>query len=685
MTLRQPGLAAALLLTALGCGGGEEPGSSGGGKSSTGAGGGEGGSGATAAAGAALDCAPGELLGDGGTCLRPGIAEGQCGAGFTHDGDAGCEPVLPASACSAAQMAVPGDASCRSVSPCPISDAPTAGNTQYVDAGFGGTSNGSAQAPWTTIAQAVSAAADGAVIAIAAGTYAQSVSLSKPVRLWGACSEAVFLTGGVTITADGAELHALAITGSQAGVSVDGATGIVLERVRVHDTGWIGVDLRDDLGPTSVIIEDSLVENATSVGVYAEGSEVTLRRTEVRNVQSLGGDFGYGVSGRVDAATGRRSRFTFEQAHVHGLTTAGVLGWGVDVTMDDSVVSDVGPRPMDGAFGYAVGVERDATTGERSAATIRGSVIEKASFCGVCTWDSELEMDRSVVRDITSEVASGEFGWGVKSLDIALDEPLRPVLSVQRTLIERTQQMGLGLFGTDATVRQIVVRDVAGRTSDGRFGHLISAQSTFETEESSHLDLRGAKLQRGFEVGLAALGATIDAEAVLVEDVSPRPDGLFGAPLAIARDIVRDIPAGGTVRQVVLDGGHTAGFAVLGADVEATDLVVRDIRPDLYSDQFGDGVIASSFIFSPTLYETSLSLARATVEGAPRAGIASFSSMVSVSESALECNAIDLDAEPVLDGEVVLENGGGNRCGCGQDQEECKVLQTGLEPPTPPI
>lgn len=688
-TRRELTLTAALALTTVACGG-DDPGTSDGGSGSgaNGAGGGNGGNGAAGGAGAVLACPAGELLADDGvTCLPPGISAGECGAGFEHDGDVGCEPILTATACVGAEMAVPGDASCRAIAACPISDAPTDGTTEYVNASFGGSSDGSAQAPWTTVQQAVSAAASGAVIAIAPGTYTGAIVIDKPVRLWGACPESVSLTGGVIIqgNADAAELHALAIGGSQAGVSIDGAEGVLLDRVRVHGTGWIGIDVRDSQGPASVVIEDSVVDDATSVGIYSSGSAVTLRRSEVRDVQSQGGDFGYGLSGEHDAFTGRRASFTVESSYLHGLKTAGVTGWGIDVTIDDSVIRDVAPRPLDQLFGYAVGVDRQEGTGERGMLTMRGSLVERAYYCGVCAWDSEMTLERVVVRNMSSTMANGDEGTSVRASDLAEDEPLKPTVSLDRVLVENGQHMGVGLFGAEATITRIVVRDIVGTQKDGLFGHLISAQSTFGTEEPSHLVLRGAHLSRGLEAGLTALGATIEAEGVLIEDVGTRPDGLFGVPFVIGMDIVRDLPAGGTVNQVVLDGGHTGGFVVLGADVSANDLVVRDIQPDLYSDQFGDGIIASSFIFAPTLFETNVALGRVTVEGAPRAGIASFSSNMEVATSALDCNTIALDAEAVLDGEAILVDGGGNRCGCGQDEEECKVLQTGIEPPTPPL
>ena len=89
-----------------------------------------------------------------------------CAPGFEHDGEAACVPVLPADPCARGLMAVPGETTCRPVADCgsgDYGDIPVDGSTQHVDAAYaGGNSDGSAASPWTTISEAVAAAAPGA-------------------------------------------------------------------------------------------------------------------------------------------------------------------------------------------------------------------------------------------------------------------------------------------------------------------------------------------------------------------------------------------------------------------------------------------------------------------------------------------------------------------------------------------
>ena len=141
-----------------------------------------------------------------GTCIRPGVPADGCAEGFVHDGEYGCDPILPEQPCAPGLMAVPGESACRTVLPCGAGrwgDIPIDAGTIYVDASYSGLdSDGSEARPWTTVSEAVMAAPPGALVAIAAGTYDESVAiLGKPVRLFGVCPEKVTISGCLTMSA----------------------------------------------------------------------------------------------------------------------------------------------------------------------------------------------------------------------------------------------------------------------------------------------------------------------------------------------------------------------------------------------------------------------------------------------------------------------------------------------------
>ena len=141
-----------------------------------------------------VTCQAGELLVTGDTgepsCLPAGIPS--CAAGFVGDDTGGCVAILPNTACASGTMALPGETACRPVTPCgegTWGEIPVDAGTRHVDPSFGGLGDGSAGAPYTTIAAAVAAAPPGALIALAAGDYHEQVRVEKPLTLWGRCPD----------------------------------------------------------------------------------------------------------------------------------------------------------------------------------------------------------------------------------------------------------------------------------------------------------------------------------------------------------------------------------------------------------------------------------------------------------------------------------------------------------------
>ncbi|MBI2390357.1 MAG: hypothetical protein HYV09_12275 [Deltaproteobacteria bacterium] len=64
------------------------------------------------------DCGPAQVPVFGGGCATAGVPVDGCAEGFTHDGNGGCTPVLPAAPCPRGKIAVPGDTTCRELAAC---------------------------------------------------------------------------------------------------------------------------------------------------------------------------------------------------------------------------------------------------------------------------------------------------------------------------------------------------------------------------------------------------------------------------------------------------------------------------------------------------------------------------------------------------------------------------------------
>ena len=158
------------------------------------------------------------------TCRRGGWAA--CPEGSVPRASGwGCEAVVPATACTGATRDVLGSTTCAPVGDC-AGAFPPADATLFVDP------NGASDAThFATIGAALVAAGSGAVIAVAAGQYPESLLANKDVTIAGRCAAQVSIVGGGSrvrgLRVEGAHVIArgLTITKQFVGVSV-GRTAI---------------------------------------------------------------------------------------------------------------------------------------------------------------------------------------------------------------------------------------------------------------------------------------------------------------------------------------------------------------------------------------------------------------------------------------------------------------------------
>jgi hypothetical protein len=88
----------------------------------------------------------------------------------------------------------------------------------------------------------------------------------------------------------------------------------------------------------------------------------------------------------------------------------------------------------------------------------------------------------------------------------------------------------------------------------------------------------------------------------------------------------------------------------------------------------GDGIAISGV-------DSVADLQRVTVVRSARAAVSAFGSRITIADSVLECNPIDLDGETVPSGTYSFQDLGGNVCGCDGVEEICQVLSSDVAPP----
>jgi len=759
---------AALLVHVLVCGslscGGESSPQGEGGAAGGGAGGGAGGSGPCPA--------PNRLLEDG-RCLAPGVQDNGCPAGelgledgscqpagvppeLCADGfeplDQGCEPILPPEPCPPGLLAVPGDSTCREVAPCGQGrwgDIPIDGSTQHVDTAYvGGNNDGTADRPWTTIGEAITAAAPAALVAIAAGSYAEDVDITgKPVELWGVCPAAVEVVGSGTALAavfigtgaGGTQVRNLAIVGDAVGLVLSGSQDVVLDQLWVHDNASRGIAVEQALGPTTVTISGSLIEQNHEIGLIVGGSEATVEGTVVRKTQPRTSNQtgGAGIVLQYNPNVAARASLTLRASLLEQNHDLGVLVAGSDATIEGTVVRNTFPQPSDQMGGKGIAIQDTASGAERANVMIHTSLFEQNHDTGVFVSGSDATVEGTVVRNTLPRASDQADGRGIviQHGDSAAE---RASLTLRASLLEHNHEGGVSVSGADATIEGTVVRDTMPRPSDQTTGWGITVTSDPDSAERSSVMLVASLLEQNHEIGAIVIGSDATIEGTVVRDTNPRPlNQVFGRGIGIQHALDAAGRASVTLHASLLEHNHEVGVYVAGSDATIEGTVVRNTLPEASTQAAGRGisvqhvfdaaarasvtvrasllqqnhdigvvVIASDVIIEGTVVRdtmvrasdglygdgvviladnptTSALLSSCLIESNARVGLGVFGTHASLAASTLECNGIDLNQESFGGTAGAFDDQGGNRCGCGSEQTVCKAVSTGLEPPSP--
>jgi hypothetical protein len=689
-----------------------------------------------------MECAPGEWLNDALECVPAGVPADGCAEGFVHDGDRGCEPVLPPAKCPTGQMAVPGETQCREIAPCGTGtwgDIPTELNTEHVDRSYtGGNSDGSSAAPWRTIGTALSAAEDGAIVALAAGSYPEGLLLrDKRVRLWGRCPSMVEISGSglqpmtidVRAGADGSVLRGFAVIGNGLGVVLRGSNQLELDQLWIHDCADRGIVVNRELGVTSFTLQNSLVERNVELGVIVIGGDGEISSSVVRDtLVNNQGYYGRGITvQRTDA--GDPASLVLRGSLVEGNVDGGVMVLGASANVQRSVVRDTAPSPPD-VISAGFTVAYDPTVNGDASLSLSGSVLERNSGGGLLIRAASAEVDTTVSRDNVADVvqnggfgmfvdeddlgpaslvlraslvdgnvgdgvyangstlaidssvvrrtqltAAGEYGTGVT----ASPHPLSGVpssLTLRTSLIEDNHFAGVYVGASDATLSALVVRGTKSTTS-GEFGQGVRAQSHPQTGAPATMDVDSVLLEHNSEVGLLVASSIAKLARSVVRATRPNGLGYGGRGVSVQTDNGLGGSADVGVFGTLVQDSVEAGIYADNSDIDVASCTVEDTGASA-GGAFGDGILLASLaVVSHGVVTTT------RVSGSARAAIGSFGATVALGDSLLSCQTFDVFGADHQGHAFAFEDRGGNLCGCPEADSACELRGEGIAPPPP--
>ena len=244
---------------------------------------------------------------------------------------------------------------------------PVDGDTVYVNVEAEPDGDGSESAPLTSIQAGLDAAGDAgsSLVAVAAGTYSEKLSLIKKhdgVHLAGRCKQLVKLNpnlgdpllAGIRVNAKGGSVRLSGITvrkSNYVGVMVLSGKATMTDCTISKSASVGAAAFKDSMKPSELTLERCVLKENASFGVmtYWDGL-VHLIDSTVSESQPDKGDYGWGVN----VHSGGLVRLT--RSIVTNNTGAGVRtdGVGSSVTVEDSTIEYTLPEAKSGLQGFGI-------------------------------------------------------------------------------------------------------------------------------------------------------------------------------------------------------------------------------------------------------------------------------------------------------------------------------------------
>jgi hypothetical protein len=446
--------------------------------------------------------------------------------------------------CGADEAHLPGAADCERIGrPCPEGewpeDLPDDGPL-HVRPGAEPAGDGSVARPFATIAEALSVATPGAVVALARGTYDEIVEPPVAVTLRGACTAETILAPSAPHDTDAA-LRATGVALTVQDLRISG------ERPGIAATG----------AGAALTLEGVVVSSVVAYALYADaGASVDGHDVVVRDVRGRPSDGALGRAIEVRTA----ARLTLARVAIERVRQVGLLSWdpASSLSLTDASISDVAAG-SEGELGIG------AIAGLGASLALERAIVDRAHFTAIIAGDSgtRVELTDVIVRDTEPEPASSAMGRGI-------DVEQHATAALTRVLVERSHEAGVVVALADVLANDLVVRGTVRQLVDGLGGSGIVVQDGGIAQGARWV------FDGNERTGVRVLGA---ATRVEVDDVTIRDTLANDLDENVGRGLEIGDGAAITARRVRIERSVDAGIAIAGAaGVALEDLTVLDTR-----------------------------------------------------------------------------------------------------------
>ncbi|MFH2009461.1 MAG: right-handed parallel beta-helix repeat-containing protein [bacterium] len=537
------------------------------------------------------------------TCQPVGVTE--CAPGFTSDGEGGCDALLPPGPdpCPPGTIALLGHTECVALGDCGSGawgEIVDDGQTVFVDQTADATgADGSPQAPFVSIGEALAAALPGGQVAIAAGDYTERLSLNRPVRLTGRCAALVTIRGSlflgnpapaVTVAAGGTgtSIRGVTLTGPGVGLVVEGAQQVTAQELQVLDAGDMGIAARQE---AELSLQRVVVARCATAGVYSSGSTLELRESVVRDTRAhpASGTLGRGVNVEC-ASSGICGSLRVSSCVVSDNRAVGIAILDVDTEITAAVVRNT--QSEENSLTGGRGIHAECQTTDRCGGLlVSSSLVEANREMGIYVTSLDAEIRSTVVRDTQSAELDGWWGRGIAA-DCSLLTEACGSLRVSSCLVSGNRETGISSGGVDTEITATVVQDNRSEQGTGWFGRGVAAQCS-SLDVCPVLQVSSSLVTGNQEMGIYSIGADTDITSTVVRDNLPEElTQKFGWGIGARCDTAVGRCGSLHVSASLVEGNLEGGVAVVGADTDITATVVRSTLPDAAWGLPGRGVNA---------------------------------------------------------------------------------------------
>ncbi len=523
--------------------------------------------------------------------------------------------------CDVGWLADRGECVPRACGSGPWGDLEVDENTVFVDVEAKDGGDGTADAPLGSIQAGLdlAAARGGGLVAVAAGTYAETLLMGAGhagVELAGRCHELVVLdaSGGeagepgiqLTLVSGEASLAGLWVKGA-GGIGVNIDTGAVIaSRIRVTGAAETGLEVGGSSLFASLTLEDSIVEDCHLFGLNSFGTsaEVAARDCVISGtLPGNSGEAGYGAQACLGGS------LLLEACSIEECYASGVIAYhsGTELTMLDTVVRG----GLEDADTARCGLELI----DGPSATVEGCALLDSAWSGV---NVSGEGTSLVMRDSavigTRRSLEEKYGWGLLVREGAS-------MTAEACQVQRSSYGGVLVeSGGVLTVSDSEIsRNHYSGTCVHEGGTLSISDSHITDNESkgAHVSEGGSlRAVRCVYDSNSSIGVKVDGDGTearlldtRISNTLPDTDGQLGMGIEIVDDSTLE------VRDCSLSGNRVAG---VNAGLGAARIMVVDSVVELTGSQLSDGLGGYGLAIESGVIAT---LERCVVRGNQRPGI----------------------------------------------------------------